>query len=458
MFYRTSLLALSALTATVLSAAVLAAPRAAQAGTIALTPMLTESSLAPEDRAGVYQVLSSELDFSPEVDKVVELTEVPRGLDDWCLTNARCLEAIAIEHDAHGLVTGRLTARGSTYVLDVVYFQGGRIVRRKAFTVPRDPTALANSMNPVVRELLTGVDPRAEARQEATVDDFELDHDELEVAQGTPTESLVDEDVFAFDFGAANRGDISVAEMSEERAEPHDHSASGVVPGVVGGASEQAAERDPDRLARTRGPRQPPARTSGRTENRSATRAATRSPGPARSAARLPRRQEEVARNVRLAVRGGYSNYYAFDFVTGGIEGAVRLGQGGVQLVAGVEMYAVNRVLPPHIQIEEGVYSEWDLIYPLNAGLVYQFGEGALRPYLGADGILVQYFRDEVGGDWAGGARFRLGMDYMVVDSFGLNVNVAAGAWTGQNWGLIEQGVRETGFLPQVSAGAVFAF
>ena len=49
-------------------------------------------------------------------------------------------------------------------------------------------------------------------------------------------------------------------------------------------------------------------------------------------------------------------------------------------------------------------------------------------------------------------------MDYMVVDSFGLNVNVAAGAWTGQNWGLIEQGVRETGFLPQVSAGAVFAF
>ena len=328
MFYRTSLLALSALTATVLSAAVLAAPRAAQAATIALTPMLTESSLAPEDRAGVYQVLSSELDFSPEVDKVVELTEVPRGLDDWCLTNARCLEAIAIEHDAHGLVTGRLTARGSTYVLDVVYFQGGRIVRRKAFTVPRDPTALANSMNPVVRELLTGVDPRAEARQEATVDDFELDHDELEVAQGTPTESLVDEDVFAFDFGAANRGDISVAEMSEERAEPNAHSASGVVPGVVGGASEQAAEPDPDRLARTRGPRQPPARTSGRTENRSATRAATRSPGPARSAARLPRRQEEVARNVRLAVRGGYSNYYAFDFVTGGIEGAVRLGQG----------------------------------------------------------------------------------------------------------------------------------
>jgi hypothetical protein len=39
-----------------------------------------------------------------------------------------------------------------------------------------------------------------------------------------------------------------------------------------------------------------------------------------------------------------------------------------------------------------------------------------------------------------------------------MNLNVAAGAWFGQHWGLIESGVGAAGFLPQVSGGAVVAF
>jgi hypothetical protein len=46
----------------------------------------------------------------------------------------------------------------------------------------------------------------------------------------------------------------------------------------------------------------------------------------------------------------------------------------------------------------------------------------------------------------------------MIIDSFGLNVNIGLGMWSGKNWPLIEQGVGSTGLLPQVSAGTVVAF
>jgi hypothetical protein len=72
--------------------------------------------------------------------------------------------------------------------------------------------------------------------------------------------------------------------------------------------------------------------------------------------------------------------------------------------------------------------------------------------------IFVQYYKDAFGADWAGGGRVRTGADFMVIPNFGFNVNLAVGAWTGQNWGLIEQGVGKTGLLPEISAGTVFAF
>ena len=95
----------------------------------------------------------------------------------------------------------------------------------------------------------------------------------------------------------------------------------------------------------------------------------------------------------------------------------------------------------------------------MNVGLAYKFNTGTIAiPYVGADGIFVQYYKDDVGADWAGGARLRGGVDVMVAKNFGLNVNLAVGGWTGKNWTLIEPRLGNAGLLPQVNAGTVIAF
>jgi hypothetical protein len=91
---------------------------------------------------------------------------------------------------------------------------------------------------------------------------------------------------------------------------------------------------------------------------------------------------------------------------------------------------------------------------------MYKFapGSGLFQPYVGGDIIFVQYYKDEIGADWAGGARLRTGADVMFVKNFGLNVNLGVGGWTGKNWSLIEAGLQQSGLLPQVSGGTVIAF
>ena len=169
--------------------------------------------------------------------------------------------------------------------------------------------------------------------------------------------------------------------------------------------------------------------------------------------------RDNDSETVNITARAGYSTYYKFQFVTGGAEVGVAPLPVPLNFVLGIEVYNVQRTLPPDIQVQTGQIFEWNQIFPLNAGLLYRIDTGSnLRPYIGADGILVQYYRDEVGGDWAAGPRARGGVDYFFNQNFGLNVNVAAGLWVGQNWPLIEPGVGQSGLLPQVSAGAVAAF
>jgi len=162
---------------------------------------------------------------------------------------------------------------------------------------------------------------------------------------------------------------------------------------------------------------------------------------------------------VNITVRGGLSTYYSFLFFTGGAEVGVPLGSLPLNIIVGMEVYAVQRNLPPEVQVVTGQLWEWNTIYPLNLGLLYRMETGGVaRPYFGMDFIMAQYYRDEVGADWAGGARARGGVDLFVSPNFGINVNVAAGGWLGKNWPYIEPGVQSSGLLPQASAGTVVRF
>ncbi len=197
--------------------------------------------------------------------------------------------------------------------------------------------------------------------------------------------------------------------------------------------------------------------SSAGASDRSSRRDRSSRPQSGRSSSETRIDREPSQKVAQLTARGGFSKYYAFDFVTAGAEAAVRI-SGNIHLLAGFEAYAVNRVLPPEVAIERGVLTEWNTIFPLNTGIVYKAPIGIVSPYIGGDVIFVQYYRDAIGGDWAGGARLRAGLDLMFAPNVGLNLNLAAGGWSGQNWELIEQGVRSNGFLPQISGGAVVAF
>jgi hypothetical protein len=127
--------------------------------------------------------------------------------------------------------------------------------------------------------------------------------------------------------------------------------------------------------------------------------------------------------------------------------------------VVGVESYSVQRALPPEFQVPGQPIYTWNTIYPINVGMAYKINTGTIVvPYVGADAIFVQYYKDEIGADWAGGARARGGVDVMLAKNFGLNANLAVGGWTGKNWTLIDATIGNSGLLPQINAGTVIAF
>jgi hypothetical protein len=161
---------------------------------------------------------------------------------------------------------------------------------------------------------------------------------------------------------------------------------------------------------------------------------------------------------VQLTARGGYSRYGAFDFITGGAELGIRVTDAFV-LLGGMETFSVQRLLPLDAQVPgENIYT-WNTIFPFNVGAVYQIDTGTIaRPYVGADAIFVQYYKDPQGVEWAAGARARLGLDVMFTPNVGLNANVALGMWSGKKWTLIDPTLDNTSFLPHFNGGFVVAF
>jgi len=401
------------------AALALVVPAAANAGTLVLSPLLGGEGVDGKERLAVHQLLGSELGMAPEVDELKRLDAIPPTLDSACLDNARCLGRMATANGGDRLIAGRMRQEGTDFELDLVLYEKGVIARHLHAVVPTDTTALATAITPVVRELLVGATPTPPPSP---------------VAAAPST----DADVAALITFGGTAADISAEEVDQmiQFAPPSDVGAA-VAPAVVAAPAAASAPANDipaamDAPVEVQAEIEPPPRTEATTSGVAANR-------------------------FQVTARGGYSKYYSFDFATAGGELAVRIYQ-GLLVVGGLEMYAVNRQLTEQEQIETGLSKEWNFIYPLNTGLLYELKFGRWEPYAGVDMIFVQYYRDEIGADWAGGARFRGGTDVMLVDNFGLNVNIAAGFWTGANWIYIEEGLKESGFLPQISGGAVVAF
>jgi hypothetical protein len=159
---------------------------------------------------------------------------------------------------------------------------------------------------------------------------------------------------------------------------------------------------------------------------------------------------------AQVSVRAGYCRYYSFGFITGGAEVAVRT-VSNLHVLAGVEVYTTRQVNSPEVALDTGVYAEWNQVVPVNVGAMYEFSQGMVQPYAGADLIVASYYRSDKS-YYAVGARARGGIDLMFIEHIGLNLNVALGAWGGSQWDTVETGTGSFGLLPQISAGTVIAF
>lgn len=432
------------------------ASASAFAGQVALPPLTSDASVNPKQRALVFDTLSAELDFYPSFDGVRRLPQRPSALTSSCLKKASCLASVAQAHEADALVVGSMKRRGGLFWLDLAYFDERTGVRRQTFSVPTDPSGLANALGPVVRELITGLRPE-EANPTPEVDLDDLDEfDDLPDGDEFETPPPDDRDTAALEQIQFGRPDVRTAPLSEPDRRTEDlNDLEVLVAPPTGEADPQAAPPSSEDRALER-----QRRRAAKAEAKARARVDElegRDPTPPPAVRRDPPRDEPYAPpTLQVTGRFGGAKYYQFNFLTVGAEAELRLG-GGVHLIAGIEAYNVNRELPPQLQSEPGQDRFWDAIYPINLGLLYHFGTSRVRPYVGIEVIFAQYFRDEIGADWAGGPRVRGGVDWMIVDNFGLNANLAVGGWVGQNWPFVEEGLEPRGWLPQISVGPVLA-
>lgn len=412
----------------------------ALAAEVVLPPLVADGTVNAKQRALVNETLASELDLQPAFSGVNRLASRPSALTSTCLKRPKCLSRIASSNGSDTVVAGTLRRRGRLFWLDLVYFERERLVRDGTWSVPTDPTGLADALGPVVRELVTGttVEDQAPAISDTDFDDLdEFEPDEPPIAP-TPTPNDPGPDI---QFGSA---DVRTAPLDEddEQLDDVDLLTAGegrVPPPIV--ERDKNADKELRRLQRER----EKAQAERERERERAAKAASRSP-------------DDPNHSVQVIGRIGGSKYYAYNFLTGGAEVAVRMSD-GLHFVAGLDVYGVNLPLTPEEQVELGRLRYWDAIFPIHLGLVYKFRPGEeVRPYAGLEVIFAQYFVDDVGGDWAGGPRLRGGVDWMIAENFGLNADVAFGFWVGQNWPFIDDRLRRAGLLPQVTVGPLVSF
>ena len=58
----------------------------------------------------------------------------------------------------------------------------------------------------------------------------------------------------------------------------------------------------------------------------------------------------------------------------------------------------------------------------------------------------------------ATGLRARGGIDFIVTDGFGINLNVSAGVWNGEDFAAVQQDLSTNGLVPQLSGGTILRF
>ncbi|MEN0065860.1 MAG: hypothetical protein AAGA48_27215 [Myxococcota bacterium] len=373
-------------------------------------------SINPKD---LHRALIAELMRGPEFDLVTPTA----GSQSWnpaCLEDVRCLEELAITGGAPHLVAAAVAPSPDGPIFDIVHVYRGLVQERVAVPVPERPADIEERVFLAVESLLTGIP--------------------------IPPELLG---------------------LEPPTAEPEP-------PAVERGLKPEKTKKDPPKAAP-----EPEAPAVAKAEKPEKPKKTVKADKPEKanqpektakaSKANKPEKTAKSSRTVqakeakerptdrvgwRLVGRGGWARYDKFDFASGGIEGARRL-VGPLFLVAGIELYAVNRELPPNLQLADGGTRVWNAMAPLSAGLQFQTLKGVIRPYVGGEAVVAQYHRDEDGMYWATGGRGRIGVDLQASPTVGWNLHGGLGFWSDEEWVRVEPDIATSGLVFQLGTGLV---
>ena len=177
-----------------------------------------------------------------------------------------------------------------------------------------------------------------------------------------------------------------------------------------------------------------------------------------RSRSSSPRRRNTSSASsggIEVTGRLGYGRFQFLSFMTYGFEASYQV-QDNIAVVGGLEAFSTRRLLPPD-QVPVGQPAvQWNTILPFNVGALYRPMNDTIRPYVGANVQLLPGYVAEAGAV-AFGLQARGGLDYLVADNLGINVNAGAGFWAGSEWYRID-GLLNTGMTAQINVGTVFLF
>lgn len=492
----------------------LLAPSVASAGVVVLTPLVPARGVNAGQVADVFALMSSELEFMADVDEVVELDPAPAALTLACLDSTRCLGGVT--KDAHGdlLITGAVDDSDDDLVVDLLLYEraGNRVIRRKTFTIPGTASDMVDRLPAVIKEIVTGVSSEQRKQDAMESLDFDAGSDDdvgfeddrsarIEApppprsTSGTSTTRAVDRTITAppppppppkeetFDPDAFSFGDS--AEDISFGTSPSDITTGSAQPKTAP-PPQEPARRPPPPPEDDYDPRYDPDLVD-MDEDLDLDRSTSRERVSSTSSSTQRRTDTKKAsasddyRRVYIQARGGYANYGLFHFGSGGGELQVRVA-GGLSLLAGVDAWFVTRELPPDLQASSGRRTITQTIVPIHAGFVYRIKPGKFQPYVGVDGIVAQYYTQcfnpstqeyadcpatagerasqglVVRRSVAGGARARVGFDYLFTRNFGINIDAALGFWMGNDWPLVDQRLPTLAFLPYFGGGITVAF
>ena len=272
------------------------------------------------------------------------------------------------------------------------------------------------------------------------------------------------EEEFSFALGG---GVVSVDEAMDDDAEEEDRRGGAIAAAGYGGSSAGTSSRNSDPAPRERPAPPPPRRESrdgyddldgggGSSRDRDRDRDNIDSSSSTRVDRDRGGSKSSDAPTVSLTGRVGYSRFQAFNFVTYGAEIGIHPIDNLVVL-GGIEGYSVRRDVPQDLQDQGAPPVVWNSIMPLNIGAAYKFLNDPVRPYVGGDMLIIPgYVQDAQGA--AIGIRVRGGLDIMMSDNFGFNLNGAVGIWSGKEFDQLDDEFSTSALVPQFSAGTVIAF